>query len=149
MSMVGKNVDALCTRCGLTLAHIVLYEVGGMIARVKCKTCGAEHKYRGVKVRDRRGATGGDRSRRAGARAAEESRQAEAVETRRWLQRQEELGKGIPIRPYCMADRYQRGEVIDHPAFGIGFVEKILEDQRMDVLFKGSLKRMVMNMPPK
>ena len=71
MSMVGKNVDALCTRCGLTLAHIVLYEVGGVIARVKCKTCGAEHKYRGAKVRDRKGETGGDRTRRTGTRAAE------------------------------------------------------------------------------
>jgi hypothetical protein len=48
-----------------------------------------------------------------------------------------------------MTDRYQRGEVIEHPTFGIGFVEKILEDQRMDVLFKGSLKRMVMSLPAK
>ena len=149
MSMVGKNVDALCTRCGLTLAHIVLYEVGGVIARVKCKTCGTEHKYRGAKVRDRKGETGGDRTRRTGTRAAEESRQAEAVETQRWLQRQNELGKNTPIRPYRMTDRYQRGEVIEHPTFGIGFVEKILEDQRMDVLFKGSLKRMVMSLPAK
>ncbi len=41
MSLVGKNIDAFCSRCRLTLAHIVLYEVGGAVHRVKCKTCGA------------------------------------------------------------------------------------------------------------
>ncbi|HON22980.1 MAG TPA: hypothetical protein PKV74_04305, partial [Syntrophales bacterium] len=62
-----------------------------------------------------------------------------------WLQRYEELGQDAKIIPYRMTDRYQRGDIIDHPSFGIGFVEKILENQRMDVLFKGSLKRMGMN----
>jgi hypothetical protein len=127
------------------LAHIVLYEVSGVIARVKCKTCGAEHKYRGAKSRERKAAPASDRSRRTGTKAAEESRQAEAVETQRWLQRYEELGQDAKIIPYRMTDRYQRGDIIDHPSFGIGFVEKILENQRMDVLFKGSLKRMGMN----
>ncbi len=149
MSSVGKNVDALCTRCGLVLAHIVLYEVGGIIARVKCKTCGTEHKYRGAKTRDRKGDPAGDRPRRPGPKAAEEILQAEEVETQRWLQRHGELGKHPLIIPYRMTDRYQRGDVIEHPSFGVGFVEKIIEEQRMDVLFKGSLKRMVMNLPAK
>jgi len=91
MSSVGKNVDALCTRCGLVLAHIVLYEVGGIIARVKCKTCGTEHKYRGAKTRDRKSDPAGDRLRRPGPKAAEEILQAEEVETQRWLQRYGEL----------------------------------------------------------
>jgi len=149
MSSVGKNVDALCTRCGLVLAHIVLYEVGGVIARVKCKTCGTEHKYRGAKTRDRKADPAAERLRRPAAKAAEEIRQAEAVETQRWLQKQGELGKHTVILPYRMSDSYQRGDVIEHPSFGIGFVEKIIEAQRMDVLFKGSLKRMVMNLPAK
>jgi len=149
MSLVGKNVDALCTRCGLVLAHIVLYEIGGVIARVKCKTCGTEHKYRGAKTRDRKSAPASDRMRRLGAKAAEEIQQAEVVETQRWLQRQSEIAKNTVIVPYRMTDRYQRGDIIEHPSFGVGFVEKILEDQRMDVLFKGSLKRMVMNLPAK
>jgi len=25
--LVGKNIDAFCSRCGFTLAHIVLYEI--------------------------------------------------------------------------------------------------------------------------
>ena len=48
MSRVGENIDAHCLKCKLVLAHIVLYEVGGKVSKVKCKTCGAEHKYRGA-----------------------------------------------------------------------------------------------------
>ena len=98
MSSVGKNVDALCTRCGLVLAHIVLYEVGGVIARVKCKTCGTEHKYRGAKTRDRKADPAAERLRRPAAKAAEEIRQAEAVETQRWLQSRG-VGKHTVILP--------------------------------------------------
>ncbi|MFA5180706.1 MAG: hypothetical protein WC405_05250 [Syntrophales bacterium] len=145
MSSVGKNVDALCTKCGMVLAHIILYEVRGVIAQVKCKTCGAEHKYRGSKPRTKSSEIGKERTRRVGTKADEESRQAEAAETQRWLQRQRELRENAAIADYHMAGRYQRGDVINHPSFGIGFVEKILEEQRMDVLFKGNLRRMVMN----
>ncbi|MFH2118828.1 MAG: hypothetical protein ABIJ25_00320 [Pseudomonadota bacterium] len=44
MSFVGKNIDAFCSRCGFTLAHIVLYETGGTVRGVQCKTCGAQHR---------------------------------------------------------------------------------------------------------
>ena len=145
MSSVGKNVDALCTKCGMVLAHIVLYEVRGVIANVKCKTCGAEHKYRGSKPRTKSSEIAKERTRRVGTKADEESRQAEAAETQRWLLRQQDLRENAAIADYRMTNRYQRGDVINHPSFGIGFVEKILEEQRMDVLFKGNLKRMVMN----
>ncbi len=54
VSMVGKNVDCLCSRCKLVLAHVVLYEVAGDVQGVKCKTCGAEHRYRGPRPQRRR-----------------------------------------------------------------------------------------------
>ena len=73
VSMVGKNIDDLCTRCGLTLAHIVLYEVKGTVRGVRCTTCGSEHRYRGAKPErqratapERRQPTGDPRSARVG-----------------------------------------------------------------------------------
>jgi hypothetical protein len=129
----------------MVLAHIVLYEVGGVIAKVKCKTCGAEHKYRGAKPRTKSSESGKERIRRIGTKADEESRQMEAAETQRWLQRQRDLKDNVTIADYQITGRYQKGDVINHPSFGIGFVEKVLEEQRIDVLFKGILRRMVMN----
>ena len=70
MSMVGRNIDAFCTRCGLTLAHIVLYEVGGAVQGVKCKTCGSEHRYRGAKPGRQRDIAAERRSTRAAPRAS-------------------------------------------------------------------------------
>ena len=48
MLSVGENIDAYCLKCKLVLAHLILFKVDGVVNRVKCKTCGAEHKYRGT-----------------------------------------------------------------------------------------------------
>ena len=46
MLSVGENIDAYCLKCKLVLAHLILFKVDGVVNRVQCKTCGAEHKYR-------------------------------------------------------------------------------------------------------
>jgi hypothetical protein len=48
MIKVGGEVDALCNKCELTLAHTVIAMVGDKPAKVKCNTCKGEHKYRPV-----------------------------------------------------------------------------------------------------
>src|SRR5271169_1982132 len=42
----GGEVDALCGKCKLVLAHTVLAMVGKTIARVRCNTCGTDHAFR-------------------------------------------------------------------------------------------------------
>jgi len=43
---VGGEVDAVCGRCKMTLAHTILAMVGTKPVRVQCNTCGAQHGYR-------------------------------------------------------------------------------------------------------
>ena len=148
MSSVGKNVDAQCTKCGLLLAHIVLYELNGAIAQVKCKTCGAEHKYRGPKPRMTKSEILSVRTRQAGTKAAPAGKPSETEDSRRWIAKRRELTEDDEVIPYRIADRYKKEDTIAHPSFGVGFVEKIAGEQRMYVLFEDGLKYIVMNVGP-
>ena len=44
----GGDIDAYCTKCKLTLEHFVLAVVAGEVVKVKCKTCGSIHKFKGA-----------------------------------------------------------------------------------------------------
>jgi hypothetical protein len=141
--MVGKNIDAFCTRCGLTLAHIVLYEVGGAVQGVKCKTCGAEHRYRGAKPARQRNLAEERRSARGTPGTRRTVRPADA---RLWEQRNAAVAPDAVVWDYKLTERYERSDVIAHPQFGRGFVETITADS-MQVLFRDGRKALAMNRP--
>lgn len=153
MSMVGRNIDAFCLRCQLTLAHVVLYEMGGVVQGVKCKTCGSEHRYRGPKPPAKKEVPA-ERWRNGRPVAAPAKKEVPAVkpvrpaDVRLWEQRQATAGPDAVVWEYRLTERYEKGDVIDHPQFGRGFVEAITSVQSMEVLFRDGRKRMAMNRKP-
>jgi hypothetical protein len=142
VSLVGKNIDAFCSRCQLLLAHIVLYEVGGRVQRVKCKTCGAEHRYHGPTPEKRRSVPA---ERRIGvAPSVPKPKPVRPADARLWEARNAALKPDVVIWDYKLAERYEKGDVITHLLFGRGFVEATTADG-MEVLFGEGRKRMAMN----
>jgi hypothetical protein len=139
VSLVGRNIDAFCSRCRLTLAHVVLYEVAGTVRRVQCRTCRSQHGYRGARP-DRRLEIPAERPR--GVRGAVPVRPADS---RQWEKRSAEAPTDAVVWDYKLTERYERGDVVEHPRFGRGFVERIPTDTSMEVLFRGGRKRMAMN----
>ncbi|MBN1545516.1 MAG: hypothetical protein JW902_02535 [Syntrophaceae bacterium] len=144
MSKAGDNIDAYCTKCRLLLNHIVLSEIDGVPAKVECKTCGSQHKYRKAPSQSKTG----EKSRRSvlsktrvGASSGKESVNALML----WENRNSNMSPDTVIREYRMQDKYKSKEVIQHATFGLGFVEKITSDTSMDVLFKDAVRRMAMN----
>ena len=143
MLLVGKNIDAFCMRCQLTLAHIVLYEVGGVVRAVKCKTCGAEHRYHGPAPEKRRFVPA---VRQSGTAPAARPRTVRPADARLWEARNAAITPDVVVWDYKLTERYEKGDVITHPSFGRGFVESITADG-MEVLFGKGRKRMAMNRP--
>jgi hypothetical protein len=144
MSRSGENIDAHCLKCKHVLAHIVMYEVNGSISKVKCKTCGAEHKYRGVKPpAQKKGPT--ERGLKEKRTKAAVGKMAVNPAPIQWETRRRNLDPEIPVKPYRIQDHYQVSDVIRHPAFGLGFIEKIVTNNRMEVLFQEAIKSMAMN----
>ncbi len=144
MLSVGENIDAYCLKCKLVLAHLVLFKVDGVVSRVKCKTCGAEHKYRGTMPRARKTAAvltpGVVRAKKAVA-----AKVAVIDAPLQWDLRSRNMPPETSIRNYSIKETFKVNHVINHPVFGVGFVEKVVSDKSIFVLFNDSVKLMGMN----
>lgn len=149
MKSVGDNIDAYCLKCKLLLAHVILFKVDGVVSRVKCKTCGAEHKYRpggGATVKKERG----ERvvaKKPAASKSASASKQmlSDAQAAQAWDLKIRNRKADAPVHAYSIYETYKTGDIINHPTFGLGFVEKILSDKSMSVLFSNSIKLLGMS----
>jgi hypothetical protein len=145
MSLAGESIDAYCPRCELLLAHVILFEVRGSVSRVKCRTCGTEHKYRGQKPQ-RKGTLPIRKIRSAGkSKESVAEKAGHAVDIQRWQATRDHLEPDAELMVYQTSDCYSKGDTINHDVFGMGFVEKIISATRMDVLFCDGIRRMAMN----
>jgi len=147
VTFVDENTDAYCLKCKLVLAHVVLLKVDGAATRVKCKTCGAEHKYRGTMPAIRKTAA----VRTPGALRAKKTVEEKVTVNDAPLQwnlkihKIQNMAPSKPIRNYSLRETYKVNDVINHPVFGVGFVEKTSWDKSISVLFNDSVKLMGMN----
>lgn len=140
MSRAGDYIDAFCPKCGLLLAHIIIYELYGKVSRVQCRTCKTEHKYRGGKPEIKK-RTGVSRASSSSV-AKTTSRQVNLMDLQRWQEKKTSLSAECDIQDYKSSGVFNKGDVIKHGLFGIGFVEKIIFDTQMEVLFEGGVKRL-------
>jgi hypothetical protein len=130
MIKVGGEVDALCTKCELTLAHTVHAVVAGKPVKVECNTCHAVHRYRG-------NGAGAVTSAAKGARPARA--RAEVISFDTLL-----AGKRVvDAKPYSAKRSYAVDDVVDHPTFGRGFVSAVRDGGKIEVTFRSDVKLLV------
>ena len=131
MTRVGGEVDSLCGKCKMVLAHTVLAMVGSSIARVRCNTCGSDHAFRrtpGPAAPARRTTHRPDRV----VLGFEAQIQARGVET---------------ARAYSPRVTFQVDELISHPTFGLGIVRAVRQD-KVDVAFKATERTLIHGRAP-
>lgn len=108
---IGSYVATKCTKCSMELGHSIILMTGSVIERVKCLTCGSEHKYRAKA-----------KKKTATKKATTSTRKTKVVKNpeQEWdaaLQK----AKGEEI-PYNMEKAYSTGNIIYHSKFGKGVV---------------------------
>jgi hypothetical protein len=130
MVKVGGEVDAVCTRCELTLAHTVHAVVGGRPIKVECNTCHVVHRYRGPVGAAVRG----------GPRAERPARVKPAVVAFDELLAARDVAGA---QPYSAKLTYRVDDVVDHPLFGRGFVSAVRDGGKLDVTFRSDVKVLV------
>ncbi len=118
----GQSIESYCGKCKENRDHTIMSMDGDTASKVRCKTCGSMHKFRGVvevlnvpKGRAKKAA-----GEAATAQLTWEARLAEA--------------KGKE-RDYDMAAQYRVGEIVNHNTFGKGIVTKLLAN-KCEMLFK-------------
>lgn len=127
MLKVGGEVDSLCTRCELILAHTIHAMVGPRPVKVECNTCHAVHAYRAPA----RGSTPSPAPRRA--LKGHTLPFDEALRTKR-------LELAVKYSPKVT---FAVDQVIEHPAFGLGFVTAVLGGGKVQVAFRSDVKVLV------
>lgn len=123
---VGADIKAKCGKCKLNTWHVVLAKMGDSIARVQCKACGAQHKYRPADGSRPAARTSSPRTTTRAARKPEPALPPGPVV-------EADLSK--PIRPYSARESFAIGERVDHVKFGIGVVETLDAPGKMTVCF--------------
>jgi len=143
VTLVGRYIDSYCSHCRLTLAHVVLYEVNGVVSGVKCRTCGSEHRYHGPAPARKKEIPA---VRGFGGRLAPALKPVRPEANRQWQAKNAATGQDAAVWDYGITELYEKGDVIAHPLFGRGFVEATTMD-KMDVLFREGRKLLAMNRP--
>lgn len=143
----GSEIDAWCTKCRLDLGHRVVAMVQGAPKRVVCLTCGSEHNYRapkiqknptGVVFRNRSEAAKTPKASSAGARAANKAK-TEHERYEGWAART--LGQAVDaFTRYSMDSSFGEGQLVLHPKFGEGYVERVLEGGKISIMFRDGAK---------
>lgn len=126
----GGEVDAVCTRCRMVLAHTILAVMGGRPARVQCNTCGGQHNFRSAADSE----PAPRRTERAAPRAAPATRTPSFDEAI--------AAHPGEARPYAPGQAYALDEIVAHPVFGRGWVSAV-RPGKVDVTFRGGVRTLV------
>jgi hypothetical protein len=132
MAKVGGEVDSFCSKCELALAHTVIAMVGPRPVKVKCNTCQGEHRYRPAPGAV---ADAGSVAKRKAARPAREKKVEISFEDLLAARKR-------PAVPYAPKRTFAVDDVVDHPAFGLGFVTSVRTD-KVEITFRSDVKVLV------
>jgi len=124
----GGNIDSWCGKCKLVLAHTIEAMVGDKPARVHCNTCKSQHSYRPNPP----------------SAVPRQARQGDAIRGR--ASRYQSLLKAkntAVVKAYSPKDRYEEGDVLEHPTFGRGIATAVKDGTKVEVLFESGSKTLV------
>jgi len=122
----------------MDLVHTIVTVQGDKVVRLLCRTCKKEHAFRPSSQpkasSTRRRAAGGTPRLKARSSVAE------------WEDTMERL-RGLPAKPYALDGLFDAGEKVEHPVLGPGIVKKLIEPDKMEVLFKEEIKILARGCP--
>lgn len=130
----GKEVLSFCTKCKLNLAHIIAsMKDHKTIGKVVCNTCKSTHAYKSTAVKKKTSVSNIVKKR--------------VNESERIVNVWESAMKKNDTKhfPYSTKTKFQMGDVIDHPKFGPGVVDRVFDSNKMEVIFQQDVKTLVHN----
>ena len=141
----GDFVQAACTRCKEDLRHTIVALVDGRPVRVSCNTCGGEHAYHSAagavsSASEKRPAP--RRSAPAPSGRPSRARQTSDTLAQEWATQIAAAG-GRERRSYSSSGKFKTGDVVEHPTFGAGVIQRVPEPGKILVLFSVGAKTLV------
>ncbi|MDW7709024.1 MAG: hypothetical protein SCH98_01015 [Deferrisomatales bacterium] len=134
---VGDSVRSRCTKCRRDTRHLIVSLMGSAPARVACTVCEGVHNYRPATVPAPLRGQGAPKAvppRRASRPSAVEQEWAAGVGKR-------DPADAVAYRPAGLV--FRAGSLLDHPTFGLGLVRKVLPPNKVEVLFRDGIRRLI------
>jgi hypothetical protein len=123
----GESILARCTKCRKNDIHIIVTLSNGIPAKVRCTLCEREHPFRPPTA-----------PAKPAVRRPIDPKNAEREE---WQRLRPDMN-GSKALNYSMEGEYRVRALIEHPLFGLGVVQRIMGDRKIEVLFEGGKKIM-------
>lgn len=146
---VAGEVDSWCTKCRLVLNHRIVSMKEGKAYQVECLTCRATHLWRAHAPGDRPGASGGGGASRSASSASSGPKSTRVTAAMRQEQMWEKAiaGRGVhDFKPYNVTARFAEGDLVRHKKFGDGVVTRVVDANKVEVLFKDEAKTLAQGM---
>ena len=133
VKQVSEYILAYCTSCKLDLTHVIVALDGEKVKRVLCRTCKKEHAYKAPKE---------DKASKNKKRTTTKAKKRKISPLEEW-ERAMEQAKDAPIRFYAQNGSFAAGEKVEHNTFGQGLITKLIQPNKMEVIFKEGTKLMI------
>lgn len=123
----GKDVLSYCGVCKLAMNHVIVNMKGqNIIGHCECLTCHARHPYRDPTLPK--------------SKLVAKTRIKTVSIPVEQLWAREINNADDPPKPYSINSSFAEQDLIEHPKFGKGIVKKIMEGNKIQVLFESDLK---------
>ena len=126
---VGKELLSYCGKCKQPSAHVILnMKDKESVGKCQCNTCNAKHNYRDPEAVGKK-------------KVAKKTRKSKASTKPVWKDVLE--GATGEPKPYAMSGEFQEGDIVDHPTFGKGVVERLISNNKIETLFEQGSKILI------
>lgn len=133
----GKEILSYCNKCKLALAHtIVVMKDANTVGKVECRTCKTVHAYKDPHAATKKTVT--KRKSSTGTR----KKKTQTIPLSEVWEQAVNNSEEAQIK-YSPRSAYVVGNIINHPKFGLGVVEKLFDNNKMEILFQYEYKVLV------
>ena len=144
---MGNETDSICPRCKEETIHRVVAMMAGKVHLVICTRCNSQHKYRpSLAAMTRKVPLPSERQARVLKKVESARTSHPQVPLKEWQALKEISGEIEPL-PYDPSASYSEKQIVAHPRFGLGFVRKVIDGSKVEVVFEREVKILVMNRP--
>ena len=133
VKQVSEDIVAYCTSCKMDLTHVIVALDGEKVKKVLCKTCKKEHVYKAPKE---------GKAPLKKKRLPAKSKKKTISPLEEWEKTMEQA-KDAPTKVYAQDGSFGEGEKVDHSKFGLGLITKIIQPNKMEVIFEEGTKLMI------
>jgi hypothetical protein len=135
---VGKEILSHCNKCKLTLAHIIVTMKSQTVAdKVMCKTCKGTHSYKDPAANTKKAIS---TKKILGAKPVSARKSGIPIE-QLWAEAMNKTNR--QSKEYTIKGIFEQGDIIAHPSFGPGVVEKVVDQNKIEVLFRDDFRILI------